>query len=339
MTDPGSSPPRDGGANPKISRDSGANPKISRDSGASPKISRDGGANGKKGNGGHDDSLLRVLRGWIKSRRRPKGGETVREALEELIEDRDSAEVLIDDHERQLLGNILHLHDVTAADVGVPRADIVAVDSKMPLDDLIKLFIECGHSRLPVYRRVLDDVIGMVHIKDLLEVLGQGKPFNLPRMVRRVQFIAPSMRVTDLLLEMRLKRAHLAMVVDEYGGIDGLVTIEDLVEQIVGEIEDEHDQDEEPDMIDLPDGGIEADARTGIAEFEEKVGAVLTEEEREEVETLGGLVFFVAGRVPLRGELIVHSAGLEFEVLDADPRRVKRVRVHRMSPPSETTPE
>ena len=304
------------------------------DPGSSPP--RDGGANGKKSNGGHDDSLLRAVRGWIKARRRPKGGETVREALEELIEDRDNAEVIIDDHERQLLGNILHLHDVTANDVSVPRADIVAVEAKMPLEDLIKLFIECGHSRLPVYRRVLDDVIGMVHIKDLLEVLGQGKPFNLPRMVRRVQFVAPSMRVTDLLLEMRLKRAHLAMVVDEYGGIDGLVTIEDLVEQIVGEIEDEHDQDEEPDMVDLPDGGIEADARTAIAEFEEKIGDVLTEEEREEVETLGGLVFFVAGRVPSRGELITHSAGLEFEVLDADPRRVKRVRVRRMGQSSKT---
>ena len=308
------------------------------DPGSSPP--RDGGANGKKSNNGHDDSLLRAMRGWIRSRRRPKGGETVREALEELIEDRDSAEVLIDDHERQLLGNILHLRDVTANDVSIPRADIIAVEAKTSLEDLIKLFIECGHSRLPVYRRVLDDVIGMVHIKDLLEILGQNKPFNLPRMVRRVQFVAPSMRVTDLLLEMRLKRAHLAMVVDEYGGIDGLVTIEDLVEQIVGEIEDEHDeQDEEPDMIDLPDGGIEADARTAIAEFEEKVGDVLTEEEREEVETLGGLVFFVAGRVPSRGELITHSAGLEFEVLDADPRRVKRVRVRRMGPKSDTKPE
>ncbi|TAN56971.1 MAG: HlyC/CorC family transporter [Magnetospirillum sp.] len=299
-------------------------------------LPRDSGATAKKSN---DESLLRAVRGWIKARRRPRGGETVREALEELIEDRDSAEVLINDHERQLLGNILHLRDVTANDVSVPRADIVAVEAKMPLDDLIKLFIECGHSRLPVYRRTLDDVIGMVHIKDLLEVLGLGKPFNLPRMVRRVQFVAPSMRVTDLLLEMRLRRTHLAMVVDEYGGIDGLVTIEDLVEQIVGEIEDEHDQDEDADMIDLPDGGIEADARTAIAEFEEKIGNVLTEEEREEVETLGGLVFFVAGRVPSRGELITHSAGLEFEVLDADPRRVKRVRVRRMTALSPTTPE
>ncbi|CAA7621351.1 transporter associated domain-containing protein [Magnetospirillum sp. SS-4] len=300
-------------------------------------LPRDGGATSRRIGG--DTSLLGAVRGWLRSRRRPRNGETVREALEELIEDRDSAEIPIDDHERQLLGNILHLRDVTAQDVKVPRADIIAVEAGTSLDGLIRLFIECGHSRLPVYRRILDDVIGMVHIKDLLEVMGQpDKPFNLPRLARRVQFVAPSMRVTDLLLEMRLRRAHLALVVDEYGGIDGLVTIEDLVEQIVGEIEDEHDEDEEPDLVALADGSIEADARTAIAEFEASMGAVLTEEEREEVETLGGLVFFVAGRVPSRGELITHSAGLEFEVLDADPRRVKRVRVRRMGPAPASPP-
>ncbi|CAA7614067.1 Hemolysins and related protein containing CBS domains [Candidatus Terasakiella magnetica] len=276
-----------------------------------------------------EDSLIHTVRSWLKLRRRPRGGDSVREALEELIEERDDSEITIDDHERQLLGNILHLRHVSAYDVMVPRVDIIAVESKTGLTDLITLFIECGHSRLPVYRRTLDDVIGMVHIKDLLEVLGQGKPFNLPRMVRRVQFVAPSMRVTDLLLEMRLKRAHLALVVDEYGGIDGLVTIEDLVEQIVGEIEDEHDHDDEPDLVELENGVIEADGRTPIAEFEERIGNVLTEEEREEVETVAGLVSFVAGRVPSRGELITHSTGLEFEVIDADPRRVKRVRVKR----------
>lgn len=306
MNDPGSSPPRDGGANPK-----------------------------KAG----DDSLLGTMFGRLLGRRRSKGAESVRDALEELIEDRDDAEIPIDEHERQLLGNILHLRDVTAYDVMVPRADIVAVEAKTTLEALIALFIECGHSRLPVYRRSLDDVIGMVHIKDLLEVMGKGKPFNLPRMARRVQFVAPSMRVTDLLLEMRLRRAHLALVVDEYGGIDGLVTIEDLVEQIVGEIEDEHDQDEDPEMQARPDGAVEADGRTPIAEFEEHMGQLLTDEEREEVETLGGLVSFVAGRVPSRGELIVHSAGLEFEVLDADPRRVKRLLVRRMATPVPATTE
>ncbi|CCG41494.1 hemolysin family protein [Magnetospirillum molischianum] len=276
------------------------------------------------------DSLLRSVRGWLGLKRRARSGETVREALEELIEDRDDSESPIDAHERQLLGNILHLRGVTAADVKVPRADIVAVESRTTQEELIRLFIACGHSRLPVYRRTLDDVIGMVHIKDLLEILGQGKPFSLPRMMRRVQFVAPSMRATDLLLEMRLRRNHLALVVDEYGGIDGLVTIEDLVEQIVGDIADEHDHIEDADMVELADGTLEADARTAIEDFEERMGEVLTDEEREEVETLGGLVSFVAGRVPGRGELINHSTGLEFEVMDADPRRVKRVRVRRV---------
>jgi magnesium and cobalt transporter len=321
MNDPGSSPPRDGGA---TKRKAGENPP--RENGTSHR---------KTG----DETLLGAMRGWLRGRRRPKGPESVRDALEELMEDRDGAAIPIDEHERQLLGNILHLRDVTAYDVMVPRADIVAVEAKTSLEALIALFIECNHSRLPVYRRTLDDVIGMVHIKDLLEVMGQGKPFNLPRLTRRVQFVAPSMRVTDLLLEMRLKRSHLALVVDEYGGIDGLVTIEDLVEQIVGEIEDEHDQDEDPELVIREDGAVEADGRTTIEEFEERMGAVLTEEEREEVETLAGLVSFVAGRVPARGELITHSTGLEFEVLDADPRRVKRVRVRRVANPEPATAE
>jgi CBS domain containing-hemolysin-like protein len=141
------------------------------------------------------------------------------------------------------------------------------------------------------------------------------------------------MRVLDLLLEMRLKRTHMALVVDEYGGIDGLVTIEDLVEQIVGEIEDEHDRDVEPDYVERPDGVIEADARMPLEEFEARVGPLLDEEDREDIDTLGGLVFFLAGRVPSRGELIVHPSGLEFEVVDADPRRIKRLRVRNVPKP------
>ena len=283
-------------------------------------------------NGARDENLIDTLRGWMRALRRSKGSETVREALEELIEDRDDAGIPIDDHERVLLGNILHLRARAADDVMVPRADIVAVDTQMGRDELVELFTKCGHSRLPVYRGTLDDVIGMVHIKDVLASARVDKPFQLSRIVRRVLFVSPSMRVLDLMLEMRLKRTHMALVVDEYGGIDGLVTIEDLVEQIVGEIEDEHDRAVEPDLVVRPDGIIEADARTPIEEFEELVGEVLTEEEREDVETLGGLVFFIAGRVPSRGELIAHASGLEFEVVEADPRRIKRLRVRKVAP-------
>ncbi|MBF0326626.1 hemolysin family protein [Magnetospirillum moscoviense] len=277
-----------------------------------------------------DDSLFQTFRAWVRQLRRSKGAETVREALEELIEDRDDSGVPIDDHERVLLGNILHLRDVTAYDVMVPRADIVAVEAESGLAELTELFTRCGHSRLPVYRGTLDDVIGMVHLKDLMAVMRVDKPFELHRIVRRVLFVSPAMRATDLLLEMRLKRTHMALVVDEYGGIDGLATIEDVVEQIVGEIEDEHDRATDPDMVVRPDGVIEADARTPLAEFEDVVGQVLTDEERDDVDTLGGLVFFIAGRVPARGELINHPSGLEFEVTDADPRRVKWLRVRRI---------
>ncbi|MGE5548300.1 MAG: hemolysin family protein [Solirubrobacterales bacterium] len=283
-------------------------------------------------NGARDDNLIDTIRNWMRLLRRSRGAETVREALEGLIEDRGDSGVPIDDHERILLGNILHLRDVTAYDVMVPRADIIAVEAGTGRDDLMDLFTRCGHSRVPVYRGTLDDVIGMVHIKDVLAATRVDKPFAIPRIVRRVLFVSPSMRVTDLLLEMRLKRTHMALVVDEYGGIDGLVSIEDLVEQIVGEIEDEHDRAVEPDLVIGPDGTIEADARTPIEEFEEKVGPVLSEEEREDVDTLGGLVFFIAGRVPSRGELIAHDSGLEFEVVDADPRRIKRLRVRKVSP-------
>jgi CBS domain containing-hemolysin-like protein len=187
-----------------------------------------------------------------------------------------------------------------------------------------------AHSRLPVYRESLDDVRGVVHIKDVLAHTLKTEPFDLANMLRKVLFVSPSMRVLDLLLEMRLTRVHMAMVVDEYGGIDGLVTIEDMIEAIVGDIQDEHDA-EEPGMIERPDGSWLADARTDIAHFEEKVGALLTEEEREaDIDTLGGLVVFLAGRVPTRGEIVRHSSGLQIEVVDGDPRRVKRLRLRNL---------
>jgi magnesium and cobalt transporter len=321
MSEPHSPPPREAGA---------IQLKSPRTTGASTlRQARENGATS------NDETLIDTIRGWMRALRRQRGSETVREALEELIEDRDDAGIPIDEHERVLLGNILHLRERSAYDVMVPRADIVGVDADTKLDELIELFTKCGHSRLPVYRGRLDDVIGMVHIKDVLAASRLDKPFQLNRIVRRVLFVSPSMRVMDMLLEMRLKRTHMALVVDEYGGIDGLVTIEDLVEQIVGEIEDEHDRAVEPDMVVRPDGVIEADARTSIEEFEGVVGQVLTEEEREDVDTLGGLVFFIAGRVPSRGELIAHPSGLEFEVVDADPRRIKWLRVRKVSPQPE----
>jgi len=283
------------------------------------RLPREGGAN--------DDGLIDSLRSWLRQLRRPKTGESVRETLEDLIEQREEAEQPIDEHERTLLSNILRLRDQTAYDVMVPRADINAIEVKASLQEIVALVQETGHSRYPVYRDSLDDAIGLVHIKDVLLLHASGKPFSLQRIMRRVLYVAPSIRVLDLLLEMRLKRTHMALVVDEYGGVDGLVTIENLVEQITGEIEDEHDREVEPDFVEYEDGVIEADARLPLTELEARVGPLLDEEDREDVDTLGGLVFFLAGRVPSRGELISHPSGLEFEVVDADPRRIKRLRL------------
>ncbi|HSR56162.1 MAG TPA: hemolysin family protein, partial [Alphaproteobacteria bacterium] len=232
--------------------------------------------------------------------------------------------------ERLLIGNVLNLRDLNAADVMIPRADIVAIDANVSLDELVSLMTEVAHSRLPVYQGTLDDVLGLVHIKDVLARTGSEEPFDLHEIVRKVLFVSPTMRVLDLLLQMRLARVHMALVVDEYGGVDGLVTIEDLVEEIVGDIQDEHDA-EDVGMISRPDGTIIADARTELEDFEGEVGPILTEDERAgDIDTLGGLIFTLVERVPGRGEIIRHGSGTEFEIIDADPRRIKRVRVRNL---------
>ena len=280
-------------------------------------------------NGNDDGSFLASgFFGWLKSWFKSGNGEnSARDVLEELIEEREVGEVPIDDEERLLLANILELKDRTIHDVMVPRADIISIESESSLSSVIDLITREGHSRMPVFRDALDDAIGMIHIKDVLAWHGRDREFSLRDIVRKVLFVPPSMQVLELLLEMRAMRCHMALVVDEYGGIDGLVTIEDLVEEIVGEIEDEHDRTQEPIMVDDPNGTLIADARVTIEMLEERLGILVTDEEREDIDTLGGLVFSLAGRVPVRGELISHSSGLEFEILDVDPRRIKRLRL------------
>jgi magnesium and cobalt transporter len=271
---------------------------------------------------------LHGLRNWLKQLVGPRNGETsLREELEELIEEHKE-EQPIDPHERTLLGNILKLHELSAADIMVPRVDIVALEIDTPFPDAVKQLVEHGHTRLPLYRETLDDVVGIVHIKDLLPYAADGKPVALGKIARKVLFVAPSMPVLDLLLQMRLSRVHMALVVDEFGGIDGLVTIEDVIEEIVGEIEDEHDDADRPKLIERPDGTLIADARVKLETLQERVPtALLPPAEEETIESLGGLVTALAGRVPSRGEVVRHPSGLEFEVLDADPRRVKRLRL------------
>lgn len=278
-------------------------------------------------------NLRQLLRQW---RRGHEDEPDLRQELEELIGEHQEEEP-IDPHERRLLTNILKLHEMTAADVMVPRVDIFAIAEDTPFVEATKRMVEQGHSRVPVFRETLDDVIGIIHIKDLLPFAVDQRTAPLAKIVRKVLFVAPSMPVLDLLLQMRLSRVHMALVVDEFGGIDGLVTIEDTIEEIVGEIEDEHDDADQPKLIERPDGSLIADGRTLIAALAGRTkGNLVPLEQEEEVTTLGGLVSALAGRVPGRGEVIRHPSGLEFEVLDADPRRVKRLRLRGLEPPPES---
>lgn len=271
---------------------------------------------------------------------RRKEAESIRDQVEELIERQeapsearpgDGQPASLDAEERALLGNVLRLRGITAYDVMVPRADIMAIPEGHSLNETIALIQTEGHSRYPVYRDGLDDIIGMVHIKDVFAAVGkEDKAFALADILRRPLFVVPSIPVLDLLLQMRQARVHMALVVDEYGGIDGLITIEDLVETIVGDISDEHDEVQAQQITERPDGALDLDARTPIAAFEEKLGNVLTDEERAaDIDTVGGLVFTLAGRVPAKGELVSHPSGLEFRILEADPRRIRRLRVRR----------
>lgn len=274
------------------------------------------------------------LIGWVRRRLGGRNGAAaLRETIEELIEQEHGDESPETD-ELIMFRNVLRLRHLAARDVMVPRADIAAVAIDTSLADLVAQMSSTAHSRMPVYRNNLDDVIGMVHIKDVLDCWDSSEPFRLSNLVRRVLFVAPSMPILELLLQMRASRIHMALVVDEFGGIDGLITIEDLVEEIVGEIEDEHDE-APPAVLERPDGSYFVDARVQIEDFEERVGRFLSDEERDDIDTLGGLVFSIADRIPSRGEVIRHGTGIEFEVLDADPRRIKRLRVCNLPPRAE----
>lgn len=276
---------------------------------------------------------------------------TLRESLEEALEDHGETDRTLTSEERHMLGNILSFGELRVDDVMVPRADIVAVEEGATLSELLRLYNGANHSRMPIYRETLDDPVGMMHIKDVVEYLTppaeeiEGEPrlsnrkFALKDVRRDVLFVPPSMPALDLLQKMQATRIHLALVIDEYGGTDGLVSIEDLVEEIVGDIEDEHDAHEGPALATRPDGMIDADARAPIEELEEMLGLKLVDEESEDdIDTLGGLVFSLVDRVPVRGELIKHPAGLEFEVRDADPRRIKKLRIRLTTRGDKTTP-
>lgn len=267
--------------------------------------------------------------------------QSIRDSIAELVQQEAGSETQtgntesldLNPQERALIGNVLRLRDITANDVMVPRPDIVAMKADVSLDEALAFIRQEGHSRIPVYREHLDDIAGMVHIKDVVGFTGAPDSFSLTSILRKPLLVAPQIRVLDLLLQMRQTHIHLALVVDEYGGIDGLVTIEDLVETIVGDISDEHDETEGTMLVERHDGTYEVNARLPIEEFEARLGEILSEDERNaDIETIGGLVVNLAERVPARGEIINHPAGLEFLVLDADARRIRKLRVRQVKP-------
>jgi CBS domain containing-hemolysin-like protein len=257
---------------------------------------------------------------------------TLRDEIEEAIESHEGEIPAVGDLtpvERQMLRNLLHFGERTAGDIAVTRGDIIAVPNTISFADLVAAFADAGHSRLPVYDGSLDACIGMVHIKDVftLQVSGAPAPENITSLIRTPLFVPESMGVLDLLARMRADRVHLAIVVDEFGGTEGLVTIEDVVEEIVGEIEDEHDEAVESMLIPLEDGIWDADARAELEEVAETVDARLGIVE-EDVDTLGGLAVVLAGHVPQLGEVVEHPSGWRLEVTDSDTRRVNRLRLH-----------
>lgn len=294
-----------------------------------------------------------------------QGAPTLRDTIEGALKQEAASASAFSAEERQMMLRMLRFGALRVADIMIPRADIIALEETEPLSELLRTFEDGGISRIPMFNETLDDPRGMIHVKDVLHWLIEeggvklsdaepaaeaeasqvkpdvdtiagnlgaidlARPITVAKIRRPILFVPPSMPAMNLLLRMQTTRIHMALVVDEYGGTDGLVTIEDLVEQVVGEIEDEHDEDEAANILKDTKGVMTALARTPIAELEELLARrIVTEDEAEEIDTLGGLVFAILGRVPVRGEIVRHAhSGLEFEVLDADPRRVKKLRI------------
>jgi len=257
---------------------------------------------------------------------------TLREEIEEAIESHEGEAPAVGDLspiERQMLRNLLHFGESTVGDISVTRGDIIAVSSDISFEDLAAAFVDAQHSRLPVYQESLDQVIGMVHVKDVFTVQMSGAvpPGDIAELLRKPLYVPESMGVLDLLARMRADRVHLAIVVDEFGGTEGLVTIEDVVEEIVGEIEDEHDEEASQMLTLIEDGIWDADARAELEDVAELIDARLAAVE-EDVDTLGGLATVLAGHVPQSGEILEHASGWRLEITDSDSRRVSRMRLH-----------
>ncbi|MAM35325.1 MAG: magnesium/cobalt efflux protein [Micavibrio sp.] len=268
-------------------------------------------------------------------------GDTVslKEAVDAYLEDATFEEdTRISDQEKLLISNVVGLRDLKVTDVMIPRADIIAIDVKITEEGMLSLLTEKQHSRFPVYEDNLDNVLGTIHIKDIVSAFARGEKIEVRELIREVPFASPAMPILDLMVMMQHQRRHMILVIDEYGGIDGLVTIGDVIENVIGEIQDEYDFIQKTNIIDLGDGVYIADARYDINELENLVGKKLYDEEEEDLDTVGGLIASIAGRLPARGEVFKEeSLGMSFEVLDADPRRLKRVRITSFDPVTESS--
>ncbi len=320
---------------------------------------------GPRPEGTNGAETTRSAEGWLAALRNRLGlgtQPTLRDTLAEALRVEDQTGTGFSPAEREMLLRLLEFGTLKVEDVMVPRADITAIEENATLAELLHLFNTSGVSRIPLFHETLDDPRGVIHIKDLMAYLTRGgvpavragnstasdttaapPPIDLAKanlsatiasaqLRRRVLYVPPSMPAVNLLVRMQAMHVHMALVVDEYGGTDGVVTIEDLIEQVVGEIEDEHDVAEAANIVEDPKQGLIAQARTPIEELEEHLGVKLLKNgEEEDIDTLGGLVFTLVGRVPALGEIVRHESGIEFEVIDADPRRVKKVRIHRPS--------
>lgn len=234
-------------------------------------------------------------------------------------------------NEEKIISNVFELPGKLVSDIMIPRQDIISVDSSININKLAKIIGRTSHSRYPVYQRNRDNIIGMIHIKDVMSCWENKKIVNIKKLMRKTLFAPPSMTVLDLLLKMRTSHIHMAIIIDEFGGVDGLVTIEDLVEEIVGEIKDEHDaqkENKENKGSTMGDGSLKISARMLIKEFEKKYGNIFSvNEDIKDIDTMGGLVFHLFGRVPLKGEIIKHQNGCEFEIIEADSRRIRKILI------------
>lgn len=266
---------------------------------------------------------------WFRNKMGGREG-SIKEMIEEALEDQADSDLAISDEEKNLLKNLIHFGELTVRDIMIPRTEIMALKRDVTFDDLKRHVIDIGHTRIPVYDDSLDHIAGFIHVKDLFPCLATHTECDIASILREILFVPPSMRIVDLLLKMRVSGCHIAIVVDEYGGTSGLVTMEDLFEEIVGEIQDEHDEEETSSMVRRIGNDImEVDARIRIGDLEKALGESVNRDDEDDYDTLGGYIFSTLGRVPVKGEVLKFPPHYKFEILMADPRRIRLVRISR----------